>query len=91
MQEIRRLQNSTDLLVPRLPFARLIRQITLELAPKSDLRFTPESLLTLQTAAEYYLTALFEDSQLCALHAKRVTLMVKDIQLARRLRGRVFD
>lgn len=90
LREIRKLQQSTDLLIPRLPFARLIKEITLDLAPQTDLRYTAESLLTLQTAAEYYLTALFEDSQLCALHARRVTLMVKDLQLARRIRGREF-
>ncbi|EZG77892.1 histone H3 [Gregarina niphandrodes] len=88
LKEIRKYQGSTELLIPRLPFMRLVRDVTRSLAPNLDLRFTPESLLTLQTAAEYYLTGLFEDSMLCALHAKRVTLMVKDIYLARRIRGR---
>lgn len=53
----------------------------------SDLRFQSTALLALQEAAESYLVGLFEDTLLCAVHAKRVTIMPKDIQLARRLRG----
>lgn len=54
---------------------------------KDGLRFQAEALLALQEAAEAYLVGLFEDGQLCSIHAKRVTLMVKDLQLARRIRG----
>eukprot|EP01053_Blabericola_migrator_P001878 Blabericola_migrator_1__1877@NODE_150_length_12827_cov_208_685893_g131_i0_p12_GENE_NODE_150_length_12827_cov_208_685893_g131_i0NODE_150_length_12827_cov_208_685893_g131_i0_p12_ORF_typecomplete_len110_score10_09Histone/PF00125_24/1_2e32TFIID_20kDa/PF03847_13/0_00099CENPT_C/PF15511_6/0_0033TAF/PF02969_17/0_014CBFD_NFYB_HMF/PF00808_23/0_033_NODE_150_length_12827_cov_208_685893_g131_i060366365 len=88
IREIRKYQSSTDLMIPRLPFARLVREIQLQMVPNSQLRWTAESLLTVQTASEAFLTALLEDSMLCALHARRVTLMVKDIQLARRIRGR---
>ena len=54
---------------------------------KSDLRFQSHALLAMQEASEVYLTSLFEDTNLCAIHAKRVTIMPKDMQLARRIRG----
>ena len=54
---------------------------------KTDLRFQTPAILALQEAAEAYLVGLFEDSNLCAIHAKRVTVMPRDIQLARRIRG----
>jgi histone H3 len=54
---------------------------------KSDLKFQASALLAIQEASEYYLVGLFEDTNLCAIHAKRVTIMPKDIQLARRIRG----
>ncbi len=52
-----------------------------------DLRFQSHAIMALQEASEAYLTALFEDANLCAIHAKRVTIMPKDIELARRIRG----
>jgi len=55
--------------------------------PQTDLRFQSHAVLALQEAAEAYLVGLFEDTNLCAIHAKRVTIMPKDIQLARRIRG----
>uniref|UniRef100_A0AC35ERC0 Histone H2A/H2B/H3 domain-containing protein n=1 Tax=Panagrolaimus sp. PS1159 TaxID=55785 RepID=A0AC35ERC0_9BILA len=66
-----------------------IREIFREIAPdyKLDLRFQSSAILALQEAAEAYLVRLFEDTNLCAIHAKRVTIMPKDIQLARRIRG----
>jgi histone H3 len=67
------------------PFQRLVHNITAHLV--SDLRFAASALLALQEAAEAYLVGLFEDSNLCAVHCKRVTVMIKDIQLARRIRG----
>lgn len=54
---------------------------------QTDLRFQSHAVLALQEAAEAYLVGLFEDTNLCAIHAKRVTIMPKDIQLARRIRG----
>ena len=54
---------------------------------KRDLRFQNNGLLALQEASESYLVGLFEDTNLCALHAKRVTIKAKDIQLVRRIRG----
>jgi histone H3 len=54
---------------------------------QSDLRFQSHAVLALQEAAEAYLVGLFEDTNLCAIHAKRVTIMPKDVQLATRIRG----
>jgi histone H3 len=85
LREIRRYQKSTDLLLRKVPFVRLVRDIAHNI--HSDLRFQGQALLALQEAAEAFLVGLFEDTNLCALHAKRVTIMPKDMQLARRIRG----
>ena len=85
LREIRKYQKSTELLVRKLPFQRLVREIAQDF--KTDLRFQSTAILALQEAAEAYLVGLFEDTNLCAIHAKRVTIMPKDIQLARRIRG----
>ncbi|RYG51695.1 hypothetical protein EON67_02840 [archaeon] len=118
LTEIRRFQRSTELLIRKLPFARLVRrcaslsvgpsqccrcacltftcvcvhalqvrQVTQEYDPTKDYRWKADALLALQEMAEAYLVGLFEDTNLCAIHAKRVTIFVKDIQLARRIRG----
>ena len=67
------------------PFQRLAREISQDY--KTDLRFQGSAVLALQESAEAYLVGLFEDTNLAAIHAKRVTIMPKDIQLARRIRG----
>ena len=85
LREIRRYQKSTELLIRKLPFQRLVREIAQDF--KTDLRFQSSAVVALQEAAEAYLVGLFEDTNLCAIHAKRVTIMPKDIQLARRIRG----
>lgn len=85
LREIRKYQKSTDLLIRKRPFARLVREIAQDY--KSDLRFQSTAVLALQEAAEAHLLGTFEDAYLCTIHAKRVTLMPKDIQLARRIRG----
>ncbi len=85
LREIRKYQKSTDLLIRKLPFQRLVREVAQEF--KTDLRFQTSAVLALQEASESYLVGLFEDTNLCAIHAKRVTIMPKDIQLARRIRG----
>ena len=85
LREIRRYQKSTDLLIRKTPFQRLVREIAQSW--KSDLRFQATAVMALQEASEAYLVGLFDDSNLCAIHAKRVTLMPKDMQLARRIRG----
>ena len=85
LREIRRYQKSTETLIRKLPFQRLVREIAQDF--KTDLRFQSSATLALQEAAEAYLVGLFEDTNLCAIHAKRVTIMPKDIQLARRIRG----
>ena len=85
LQQIRRYQGSTELLIRKLPFRRLIREIAQDF--KTGLRFQEAALMALQEAAEAYLVGLFEDSNLCAIHTRRVTIMPKDIQLARCIRG----
>ncbi len=85
LREIRKYQGSTELLIKRLPFQRLVREVAQDY--KSDCRFQSSALLALQQASEAYLVGLFEDANLCAIHAKRVTVMPKDMQLARRIRG----
>jgi len=85
LREIRRYQKSTELLIRKLPFQRLVREIAQDY--KTDLRFQGSAVLALQESAEAYLVGLFEDTNLAAIHAKRVTIMPKDIQLARRIRG----
>ncbi|XP_033630250.1 histone H3, embryonic-like [Asterias rubens] len=85
LREIRRYQKSTELLIRKLPFQRLVREIAQDF--KTELRFQSSAVMALQEASEAYLVGLFEDTNLCAIHAKRVTIMPKDIQLARRIRG----
>ncbi|KAJ8446317.1 hypothetical protein Cgig2_005848 [Carnegiea gigantea] len=85
LREIRKYQKSVDLLIRKLPFQRLVREIAQDF--QTDLRFQSHAVLALQEAAEAYLVGLFEDTNLCALHAKRVTIMPRDLQLARRIRG----
>ena len=81
LHDIRHFQKSTALLIRRLPFQRLVREIAQDF--KTDLRFQSVAILCLQEAAEAYLVGLFKDTNLCAIHARRVTIMPKDIQLAR--------
>ena len=85
LREIRKFQKNTDLLIRKLPFQRLVREISQDY--KCDLRFQSTAILALQEAAEAFLVGLFEDTNECAIHAKRVTIMPKDMQLARRIRG----
>ena len=68
-----------------MPFQRVIREIASEF--KGDLRFQSSAILALQEASEAYIVSLFEDSNLCAIHSKRVTIMKKDIDLAMKIRG----
>merc|ERR1711965_346500 len=85
LREIRKYQKSTDLLMRKLPFQRLLREVAQDF--KQDLRFQASTISALQEASEAYIVGLFEDTNLCAIHAKRVTIMPRDIQLARRIRG----
>ena len=87
LQEIRRYQVSTDLLLPRSPFHRIVQEITFQLTGKAFIRFQGAAMCALQEAAEVFLTGMFEESYLLAIHARRVTLMVRDVQLAMRIRG----
>ena len=85
LREIRKYQKSTELLIRKIPFQRLVRDVAADY--KSDLRFQSSALECLQEASESYLIGLFVDTNLCAIHARRVTITPKDMQLARRLRG----
>lgn len=85
LREIRKYQRSTDLLIRKAPFQRLVREVALNY--NSCLRFQTVAIHALQEACEAYLVSLFEDTNLCAIHAKRVTIMPKDMHLARRIRG----
>ena len=104
LREIRRYQKSTELLIRKLPFQRLVREIAqdfkvcpppctvrlglrLTASLQTDLRFQSSAVMALQEASEAYLVSLFEDTNLAAIHAKRVTIQPKDLALARRLRG----
>ena len=72
----------------KLPFSRLVREIAMKSLPQSHtIRWQSHAIMALQEATEAFLVHLFEDTNLCAIHAKRVTIMQKDIQLARRIRG----
>ena len=85
LREIRKYQKSVESLIRKLPFQRLVREITQDF--KTDLRFQGSAMLALQEATEAYIVGLMEDTNISAIHSKRVTIMPKDIQLARRIRG----
>ena len=85
LREIRRYQKSTNLLIPRAPFLAVARFIAQEINPKY--RFQASALAALQSATEDYMVGIFEDTMLCALHAKRQTITIKDMQLTLRIRG----
>lgn len=85
LREIRHYQKSTDLLIRKLAFQRLVRELSQDFM--TDLRWSSTGLHALQEASEAYLVGLFEDVNLCAIHARRVTIKPKDMQLARRIRG----
>ena len=92
LREIRKYQCSADLLIRKAPFQRLVRELAQAVGSEvpwfgGDIRFQSSAILALQEASEAYLVSLFEDTNLCAIHAKRVTIQPKDMQLARRLRG----
>merc|ERR1712043_94687 len=74
--------------IRKLPFQRLVKDLAHEKSP--ELRFQRTAMLALQEAVEAYLVGLFEDTNLCAIHARRVTIMVRDVKLARRIRGEKF-
>ena len=85
LRDIRRYQKSTELLIRKLPFQRLVREVAQSVS--TDLRFQCAAIGALQEAAEAYLVGLFEDTNMCALHARRTTITPRDMQLARRIRG----
>ena len=78
LQEIRKFQATVNLLIPALPFSRLVREVATNVAGNRDIRFQSAAIKALQEASEAFLVGLFEDVYLCALHAKRVTIMPKE-------------
>merc|ERR1712168_1318235 len=86
MKEIRTLQRSSDLLIRKAPFMRLVKEITISAIGGEEYRWQGLAVEALQRAAEAYMTSLFEQSNLMALHAKRVTVMPKDVNLVLRIR-----
>ena len=89
LRQIRRYQKSTELLIRKLPFQRLVREVCQGI--HKDLRFQSTALLALQEAAEDYLVKMFDQVNICAIHAGRVTIQVKDIVLWRRIKGGNHD
>ena len=87
LRQIRKYQKSTDLLIAKLPFRRLVREIATNI--DNQKRFQETALQAIEEASEAFLVGLLEEANLCAIHAKRVTVMSKDIQLARKIRGDV--
>ena len=85
LREIRKYQRTTELLIRKAPFQRVVREIAQNF--RTDLRFQQSAIEALQEAAEAYLVGVFEDSQLAAMHGKRITVMPKDLRLARTIRG----
>ncbi|KAF8655037.1 hypothetical protein AX16_003273 [Volvariella volvacea WC 439] len=87
LREIRKYQNSTELLIRKLPFQRLVKEIAQDELGRDDLRFQSSALRALQEATEAFAVDLFSDMNLAALHGRRVTVMPRDLHLARKLRG----
>ena len=85
LHEIRRYQKTSELLLRKLPFYRLVKEITHEVST-DELRYSSQALAALQEACEAFLVGLMEDAQYCTFHAKRITLMKQDLQLALRIR-----
>jgi histone H3 len=88
LREVRKAQKSTELLIAKAPFSRLVREIAE--THKAGLRFQASAVAAIQEATESYVISLLADSNLAALHANRVTAMPRDLQLVRRLRGERF-
>ena len=83
LREIRKYQKSTELLIRKLPFQRLVREVATKMCP--SLRFQSTAILALQEASESFLVTMFEDVNVCCLHAGRVTIQVKDMWLWNRM------
>lgn len=89
LREIKKYQRNGNLLIKKRPFQRLVKEIAG--VKHAGFRFQASALMALQEAAEAYMTGLFEDTNLCAIHARRVTIMIRDMQLAKRIRGEMTD
>ena len=89
LREIKMYQRSTDTLLPRAALQRVIKEITAKYYPEA--RYSYGAIDAVQQCVESYMVGLFEDTQLCAVHAKRMTVMTKDMRLARRIRGEILS
>ena len=87
LREIRRYQKTTELLIPKAPMSRAVRDVMIHVEGGSDTRMQSMALAAVHEASEAFTVGLMEDANLCAIHGKRVTVFPKDIQLAQRLRG----
>ena len=85
LREIRRYQKTTELLLRKKSFYQLCREMVQDFAV--DMRYQSSSILAMQEATEAYFAGLFEDTNLVAIHTRRVTILPKDIQLVRRIRN----
>ena len=89
LREIRFYQQSTGLLLRKLPFQRFVRELCVDITKKTDFRWQLTAMLALQEAAEAYVVAFFRDSVYAMVHAKRKTLMPKDMRLVLLMRGQI--
>ena len=89
LREIKQYQRSTDTIVPRAPLQRIVKDITSKYMPEA--RYSHGALEAVHQCLESYMVALFEDTGLCAVHAKRMTIMTRDMKLARRIRGEILN
>ena len=88
LHEIRKYQKSTELLIRQLSFKQLVREILQDFkSSEKAFKLTPVTIMALKEATEAYLIQLLEDSNLCTIHAKRFTILPKDMQLVRRIQG----
>ena len=85
LREIKMYQRSTDTLLPKVALQRIVKELTAKILP--DTRYTHGAIAAIQQVVEAYMVSLFEDTNLCAIHAKRMTIMTRDMKLARRIRG----
>ena len=88
MRQIKKFQKSTNMLLRKAPFQRLVRELAGNY--KDNLRFASSAVAAIQEATESYVVSLLSDTNLCAIHSRRVTIMPRDLHLARRLRGERF-
>tara|TARA_B110000902_G_C13903418_1_gene435330 strand:- start:79 stop:582 length:504 start_codon:yes stop_codon:yes gene_type:complete len=88
LRQVKKFQKSTNLLLRKAPFQRLVRELAGNY--KDGLRFASSAVLALQEATEAYVVSVLSDTNLCAIHSRRVTIMPRDLHLARRLRGERF-
>ena len=87
LREIRKYQKSTELLIRKLPFQRLVREVVYTMYPNQNYRFTPQALLALHEASEDFLVGMFSQVNDIAIHGNRVTIQPKDVQLWCRLKN----